>query len=299
MERRVGPGGAPRPEPILNVPAGVVWAIAILIAVHVALGQLPTMPRGPDEWTMPASCRAELGIPSNRVGEVKAASRHEWWQLALAFIPARYRANPPACVWTSAGVFEDPPGAAAWSFITHQLVHADWAHLAINCAWLLAFGGAIASRVGMARFALLGFASGIAGALLFLAFRWGEPTPMAGASGAVSGLMGAAFRFFFSAMDLGGLHRFREAPWLVPRLSLLETLKDRRIQMTIGFFVVINFVTALGAHYITSAGGIAWEAHLGGFFFGLLAFALFDPPPPRLAHLEPEPGEETRPPTLH
>jgi len=213
-----------------------------------------------------------------------------WWQYTLAFVPARYA--PGAVTFAS-----DPSGAAIWSFLTHQLVHADWTHLLMNCAWLLAFGGAVAARVGMTRFAVLGLASGVAGALLFLVFRWGEVTPMAGASGAVSGLMGAAFRFFFSAIDLGGPHQFRDQPGLVPRMSLIETLTDRRIQFTIGAFLLINALAAFGAQYITSAGGIAWEAHLGGFFFGLLAFALFDPPPPRLVRFDPD--EELQPPTMH
>ena len=69
------------------------------------------------------------------------------------------------------------------------------------------------------------------------------------------------------------------------------------IATAIGFFLIINALTAVGAQYITSAGGIAWEAHLGGFFFGLLAFALFAPPAPRLER--PMQEEETIPPTLH
>jgi membrane associated rhomboid family serine protease len=252
---------------MLNVPASVVWAIAILVGVHVALGTL-------------SDVRTVRGVPSDR----------EWWQYVLAFIPSRYTGDGTAFPG-------DPPGAAVWSFVTHQLVHADWIHLGINCAWLLAFGGAIAARIGMMRFAALGLASGIAGALLFLVLRLGELTPMAGASGAVSGLMGAAFRFFFSAMDLGGLHRFRDVPRLVPRMSLAATVRDRRAQLAVGFFIVVNALTALGAQYITSAGGIAWEAHLGGFFFGLCAFAAFDPPAPRVMPLDED--RLPPPPTLH
>ena len=266
MRRRPGLGQE-RHEPMLNAPAGVVWTIAILVAVHVWLGWLP-------------DTRPDPRLPSER----------EWWQLVLAFVPSRYTG-------IGSGIADDPAGARWWSVVTHQLVHADWAHLFINCAWLLAFGGAVAARIGMARLVALGVASGIVGALLFLALRWGELTPMAGASGAVSGLMGAAFRFFFSALDLGGLHHFRDEPRLVPRMSLAETLGDRRIQLTIGLFLLINALTAVGAKYITSAGGIAWEAHLGGFFFGLLSFALFDRPAP--GSVPSMPPDERQPPTLH
>ena len=227
---------------MLNAPAGIVWTLALLIAIHAGLDLLDD-------------------------------GQREWWKLALAFIPARSSEVGPIF----AG---DPPEAAIWSFVTHQFIHADWAHVGLNCAWLLAFGGAVAARVGMVRFALLGLASGIAGACLFLLLHWNEAVPMAGASGAVSGLMGGACRFFFAALDLGGLHAFRDAPGLVPRMSLRQTFADRRIRMLLGVWVALNFATAIAAPYLTSTGGgIAWEAHLGGFVFGLFTFALFDPFP--------------------
>lgn len=241
---------------MLNAPAGVLWAIGLVVAIHAAL-------------------------------ELTSEGTRDWLKLAFAFIPARY----------SGSALELPGGTAAsgWSFVTHQLVHADWAHIGLNCAWLLAFGGAVAARVGMVRFAGLGLASGVAGACLFLIVRWGEFTPMAGASGAVSGLMGAAFRFFFSAIDLGGLHTFRDMPRAIPRMTLSQTLADRRIQATIAFWLVLNLLTALAAPLFTSAGGIAWEAHIGGFAFGLLAFGFFDPPFPKI---EPNRDEPVHP-TLH
>ncbi len=238
-ERQQGGG---RPEPMLNAPAGIVWAIALLAGIHAGF-------------------------------DLMTESQEEWWKLVLAFIPSRLTAPGPAFPG-------DLPGAAVWSFVTHQFIHADWAHVGLNCAWLLAFGGAVAARIGMLRFALLGLASGISGAVLFLLLHADEAVPMAGASGAVSGLMGGACRFFFAALDRGGLHAFRDAPGLVPRMSLRQTFADRRIRMLLGIWFVLNFLTAMVAPYLTSSGGgIAWEAHLGGFLFGLFAFALFDPFP--------------------
>jgi membrane associated rhomboid family serine protease len=250
--------GAPhgRHEPILNAPAGVVWAIALLVGIHAGLELL-------DEGS------------------------RDWWKLAAAFIPVRYTG--------SALELPGGSGAAVWSFVTHQFIHADWAHVGLNCAWLLAFGGAVATRIGILRFTLLGIASGIAGACLFLALRWGELTPMAGASGAVSGLMAGSFRFFFAAIDRGGLGAFREAPMSIPRMSIAATLGDGRVRTMVIFFLVINAVTAVAAPLFTSAGGIAWEAHIGGFAFGLLAFAWFDPWRPALMRQYEDPFR----PTLH
>lgn len=243
-------------EPMFNVPSAVVGAIAVLSAIHLAL------------WFLDEA--DQLGIRAH-----------------LAFQPARYSAGP-------ALLAGDWPGARVWSFLTHQLVHVDATHLAMNSAWLLAFGGAVAARVGNLRFILLGFASGIAGALVFLAFRWFDPVPMIGASGGVSGLMGGAFRFFYNHADARQFDPDAD-PRDVPRMSLRETFTDRRVLTMILIWGAVNFLTAAAGFLLTNGGGIAWEAHLGGFLFGMLGFALFDPP---LRRSPPVPVATDRP-TLH
>lgn len=232
-------------ERIFNAPRVVVALLGLLVAVHVALSLLP---------------------------EVQWASVVE----LLALIPARYT-----------GLAEFVPGgqvAAVTSPVTHMFVHHDISHLVINSAWLLAFGSAMASRLGTSRFLLFALLSGLSGGLAFIALHLGDNTSMIGASGALAGLMGGAFRFLFSAFDDGGAEAFRGDQRLIRRMSLGEVLRDRRAQLAIGFWIALNFVTALVAPWFTSAGGVAWEAHLGGFLFGLLAFGLFDRPAP-----EPQP----------
>ncbi len=229
----------PTRQPIFNAPAIIVWLLGLLVVVHTGLNLLTET-----QWS--------------HVVEM------------LALIPSRYT-----------GAADLLPGGriAAWTaFVTHQLVHGDVAHLAINSAWLLAFGSAVASRVGVWRF--LGFAvlSGVAGALAFLAAHIDDNTLMVGASGALAGLMGGAFRFLFSAFDDAGPSAFQGDPTRIRRMSLGELARDRRAQLAIGFWIALNFVTALLAPLLTSAGGIAWEAHLGGFFAGLLLYGFFEPP---------------------
>jgi len=79
----------------------------------------------------------------------------DWLTLALAFIPARYG--------SSAAELPGGEVAAVTSFVTHMLVHGDLTHLAINSAWLLAFGGAVANRIGAWRFLALSAVTGSAG----------------------------------------------------------------------------------------------------------------------------------------
>ena len=224
-------------EPIFNVPAAVLATLAVLLAVHLGL-----------EWMSEDQRDSSI--------------------LALAFIPARY----------SGRLSEIPGGALAslTSPITHMLVHGSWTHLLINSAWLLAFGAAICRRCGALRYLALAIGSGLAGALTFCAFHAGAEIPMVGASGAISGLMGATMRFFFSAINSGRVWQLREEPDRIPRMDLATAFTDRRfLTMTI-FFVALNLLAIWGVGSMGAAGGIAWEAHLGGYFFGLFAFALFD-----------------------
>jgi membrane associated rhomboid family serine protease len=84
--------------------------------------------------------------------------------------------------------------------------------------------------------------------------------------------MAAALRFVFSGPRPGGPDLAQ-----VRLESLSKTLTDRRILTVLGFWVVLNIVFGLGAVSITGAAGdIAWEAHIGGFLFGLLCFGFFD-----------------------
>jgi membrane associated rhomboid family serine protease len=225
-----------RDEPIFNVPGSVLAVLALLVAVHALLAALP------DGWST-------------------------WLLLTLAFIPARYSGYASAL----------PGGevAAVTSFLTYAVVHGSLLHLGFNSAWLVAFGGAVAKRVRAARFLALSAFCAVAGAATFLAFNRGLMAPMVGASGAISGLMGATMRFLFSAFDAEGLRALRENPEGVPLMTLARALTDRRVLTVTGAFILANILAVLGLGGV-STGGIAWEAHMGGYFAGLLAFGFFD-----------------------
>lgn len=224
-------------QSVFNVAPVVVWLIAGFIAIHLF--------------------RQALSPESDT-----------WLVLALAFIPARY-----------AGYASELPGgelASFTSFATHMLVHGDKTHLIFNSAWMLAFGGAVAQRVGTVRFLVVAVVSAAAGAMAFLATNFGALVPVVGASGAVSGLMGATMRFLFNAIDQGGLWRLREAPHSVPLMPLGTAFRDKRILATTALWVAINLLAIIGFAGVPTDAGIAWEAHLGGYFAGLLGFGLLD-----------------------
>ena len=223
-------------EPIFNVPRPVVLAIVLMVGVQIVRDLLP------DETDVT-------------------------FLLALAFIPARY-----------AGAALELPGGyltAVTSFVTYMVVHAGWVHLLVNAMWMLAFGTAVARRIGGLKFYAFSILCGIAGVLMHLAFHWGDMAPVVGASAAISGQMAGALRFIFSAKR----NPWERTPDFVnaPLLSLPATFKDPRIVAFLVLWVALNVYFGLSAVMVRGAeGNIAWEAHIGGFLCGLLLFGLFD-----------------------
>ena len=170
-------------------------------------------------------------------------------------------------------------GADVWTFVTYTVLHGDWLHLAFNAIWLLAFGSAVAWRFGAARFIAFSVLCTAAGAALHLAFHYGEIAPVIGASAAISGYMAAAIRFMFQPGAPLGLFRIGGADaFKIPAHGIVETLRDRRVALFLLVWFGVNLATGLGSIALGGESSqIAWEAHVGGFIAGLLAFPFFDP----------------------
>jgi membrane associated rhomboid family serine protease len=250
----------PRPtrEPAFNLPGVVLGSLLVLAGIHVVRVLL-----------LSADTDVEV-------------------LLYFAFIPARYGTE-------YAGVLPGGVAADVWTFVTYALLHGDLTHLAVNCLWLAAFGSAVAWRFGTARFLLFSAAAAAAGAGLHLFMHEGELVPMIGASAAISGQMAAAIRFAFrDGGPLGAIRGHGRAAFRAPAEGLLEALRQPQVMIFLLVWFGLNLLFGLGAVAMpgTEEADIAWEAHVGGFLFGLVGFRLFDPIPPasRLA-----PGAARRP----
>ncbi|WP_421694891.1 rhomboid family intramembrane serine protease [Aestuariivirga sp.] len=183
-----------------------------------------------------------------------------WALFALALIPVRF---------TDPG-FAMIPGSQYWSLFTYMLLHADWMHLLFNCLWLLIFGTPAARYLGTSRFLALCVISGLVGGLCSLALHWGQEIIIIGASGAVSGLLGAAMPLIYGRSVAGGARP----------LTLGELIRNPRALMFTGVWLALTlFSGAAGwtGNSFVSEGGIAWEAHIGGFLAGLLCFSWMAP----------------------
>ncbi|MEO0498459.1 MAG: rhomboid family intramembrane serine protease [Pseudomonadota bacterium] len=224
----------PQPQPLFMIPTAMIWLAGILVLVHVV----------------------RLNAPGDLYYRTVAQ---------FAFLPARFVLPP------SSDAFD----LAVWiTPVSHAFLHADWGHLAVNCFWMVAFATPVLRRLGTVRFLAMFAGASASGALFY--FLLGNPyaaLPMVGASGAVSGFMGAAARFALANIAPGQTDRVH----LGRRMSLAETFTDRSTLTFIAGFAVVNAVAGAGLITPDGAGGIAWQAHVGGFAFGLIAFSAFDP----------------------
>nr|WP_029005136.1 rhomboid family intramembrane serine protease [Azorhizobium doebereinerae] len=195
----------------------------------------------------------------------------------FAFVPGRY--DPTAPFHLPGGI-----GAEIWTFVTYAFLHANWVHVGVNMIWMLAFATPVARRFGTARFLAFFCVTAAVGAAAHLVTHADAMVPMIGASASVSGLMAAAVRFAFapgaSLSARRGIHADQ-----MPAQSLGEAFRDVRVLAFVGVWVGVNLLFGLGVSMPGAEDAdVAWQAHMGGFFAGLLLFSLFDPVPRRLRH---------------
>ncbi|TWG93862.1 membrane associated rhomboid family serine protease [Mesorhizobium sp. J18] len=179
--------------------------------------------------------------------------------LRLAFIPLRYSGEYAIDIY------------ALVSPLTYSFLHGNFLHLGINMIWLAAFGSPLANRIETGRFLLFWCLTVLAAVLLHYLLHPLDMTPVVGASGAISGMMGAAARFAFR-ID----RREAKAAFDGPLLSMAEVVRSRNAMVFLGVWLLINLATGLGFGGSDAIGQIAWEAHIGGFLGGFFGIALLD-----------------------
>jgi membrane associated rhomboid family serine protease len=132
-----------------------------------------------------------------------------------------------------------------------------------------------------------------AGALAHLITHEHAVAPMIGASASVSGTMAAAIRFAFVKGSFLSFSRGdAQAAARVPALSLMRALRNPRVLAFLAIWFSVNLIFSIGSIAIgTDGASVAWQAHIGGFFAGLLLFSLFDP----IAHVTVDAADASSP----
>ena len=149
---------------------------------------------------------------------------------------------------------------------TAMFMHGGFLHLAFNMLYLWIFGNNIEDKLGHVRFSIFYLFCGIVAAYAHAVTEPRSHIPMVGASGAVSGVLGAYILLFPRAT----VHT------IVILGFFITTVKIPAL-IVIGFWAIIQFVNGLLSTSVYHKGGVAWFAHIGGFLIGLLTIKLWLP----------------------
>ncbi len=143
-------------------------------------------------------------------------------------------------------------------FISHMFLHVNIIHVAGNMLFLWIFGNNVEDVLGGIRFYAFYVLCGIAAAVTFFLFHHNECTPIIGASGAVSGVLGGYVVLFPSA---------RIRVWFIFFVMRLRAW----------FFILLWFLLQLSNLYGEQSGvsNVAWSAHVGGFIAGFVLIMFF------------------------
>ncbi|MFP5350746.1 MAG: rhomboid family intramembrane serine protease [Gammaproteobacteria bacterium] len=174
---------------------------------------------------------------------------------SLGVIPATLLGNetlPPE-------FYRIPPTLTVFS---SMFLHGGWMHLIGNMLYLWIFGNNVEDSMGHTRFVIFYLACGVAAALVQALPNPDSVIPMIGASGAISGVLGAYLL----------LHPRAHVLVLVP-LGFFTQLVRMPAMIVLGLWFVLQLVSQALAD--PKAGGVAFGAHIGGFVAGMVLIPFF------------------------
>jgi membrane associated rhomboid family serine protease len=149
--------------------------------------------------------------------------------------------------------------------LTSMFLHGGWGHLLGNCLFFWVFGNNVEDSMGRLRFLVFYVVCGLAAAAAQVMVDPASPIPMVGASGAISGIMGA-YLLLYPRVRVNMLFIFFILIRVIPLPAWLVLLWWFFVQLVSG-------LPQLNQH---SQGGVAVWAHVGGFVAGLVLVKLFE-----------------------
>jgi len=150
-------------------------------------------------------------------------------------------------------------GMAFYPLFTSMFLHSGIAHIAGNMLFLWIFGDNVEDFFGHIPYLFFYFVCGIGAGLLHVLFNFHSSLPAVGASGAISGVMGAYALLYPRARVLTLLFVF-----LVPIPAFV----------ILGYWFLLQFLAGVSSLGAEATGGVAWWAHIGGFLLGMLLTSL-------------------------
>jgi membrane associated rhomboid family serine protease len=156
------------------------------------------------------------------------------------------------------------PGGQFVNLFSSMFLHGSWMHLIGNMWFLWLFGNNIEDSMTRPRFILFYLLTGVAAALAQVVASPASPVPMVGASGAISGVMGAYLVLFP-----------RVRVYTLVFLGFLFTSVALPAWMMLIYWMFLQVVGGLSSVATGQEGGVAFWAHLGGFVAGVVLVRLF------------------------
>lgn len=154
----------------------------------------------------------------------------------------------------------------AITVFSSMFMHGGLFHLGGNMLYLWIFGNNIEDRLGHLRFVFFYLFCGVFAAYAYAVANPDSITPMIGASGAISGVLGAYLLLFPKA----NVHALVFLGFFVTTMKIPALI-------VIGFWAIIQLINGLISTGIYEGGGVAWFAHVGGFLMGLVTIKLWLP----------------------
>jgi len=164
------------------------------------------------------------------------------------------------------------PGRQMSHVFTSMFLHGSWLHLLGNMWFLWIFGNNIEDSMGRPRFAVFYLLCGLAAAMAQVLTSPNSVIPMVGASGAISGVMGAYLLLFPKVRVYALIF-----------LGFFFTSVGMPAWVMLGYWFLIQLVSGL-VSYGGEAGGVAFWAHAGGFIAGIVLIKFFIRPEYLEAH---------------
>jgi len=176
------------------------------------------------------------------------------------------------------------PGRQVSNVITSMFLHGSWMHLIGNMWFLWLFGNNVEDSMGHLRYVIFYLLCGIGAALAQVAANPASGIPMVGASGAISGVMGAYLVLYP-----------RVRVYVLVFLGFFFTTITLPAWTMLLYWFALQFVSGLaGLVAAEEGGGVAFLAHAGGFVAGIALVKLFA----RRDYIEAHQSQHWRPPRL-
>jgi len=158
-------------------------------------------------------------------------------------------------------------GGLTWeALVTSMFLHGGWMHLVGNLWFLWIFGNNVEDSMGHLRFVVFYLVTELVAAMAHVVMNPSSTVPMVGASGAISGVMGAYLVLYPRA-------RVDTLFWIV----FLIRIVPLPAWLLLGYWMLIQLAGS-AATTAVGGGGVAYAAHVGGFVAGALLIGLFRDP---------------------